>query len=188
MTKNVSLARHHFSVNFFGAVGYGALVFLWLLVLTALMGLVATTAQPQASSASFTTLVLGDIGTQIDTATEPAQPLNTSLRFGLIALLGVLGWIFLYFVAKITSRLVRHMLKLFGQKVTVESLATFKFFIAAAGLIGLVILLQFLPYELSYIKVAVALLGFVGGIVAVAAIWIQKLIVLRYRVAIDRVL
>lgn len=188
MTKIVSPARHHFSVNFFGAVGYGALVFLWLLVLTALMGLVATTTQSQTSSASFSTLVLGDLGTQIDSATEPTQPLSTSLRFGLLALLGVLGWIFLYFVAKVASRSVRHMLRLFGQKVTIESLATFKFFIAAAGLIGLVVLLQFLPYELSYIKVAVALLGFVGGIIAVAAIWMQKIIVQRYRVAIDHVL
>lgn len=187
MTKQAAHRPHTFITNMFGTVGYVATVFVWLLVLDLIVILASFSGVVDTVSTSIsgltTTVYVTDTSTQ--TATSPS---HAPLKFLLSIVLLVLVWIFSYLTAKAASGTLRHFLVLFGRKPSVAALTMAKYLTLAMGLIGLTILLQFVSPLYAGVKLPIAFLGLAGGVVGVGAIWAQKILVVRYRVAAERVL
>jgi hypothetical protein len=184
MTTKASHHGHTFGINFFGTISYISILFVWLLVIDTIATIASLTQVLVTASNSLTTLG----GTTTQTTTQTSVQDHASLQFLLVIALVVFTWIFCYLVAKTMSHTLRHFFVLFGRKLTIVSLSTVKYFILSAGLIGLVILLQFVPSDLNLIKMAIALLGLVGGLAGVTSIWLQRIAVERHRIAIAHVL
>lgn len=172
----------------FGTVGYVAMLFVWLLVLDLIVILASLGG------------VVDDISTSIGTTTnsmylitpttvqaDPASS-HAPLKFLLTVVLIVLVWIFSYFVAKAASKTLRHMLVLFGRKLTIASLTMAKYLVMSMGLIGLIVLLQFVEPTFVELKLPIAFMGLAAGVLGVGAVWAQRVLVARHHVSIDRVL
>ena len=156
----------------------------WLLVLNTIATLAFLSQDVNTAATGMLSLESSGV-TQLQAATPDTYG---ALRFLLICMLLVASWAFVYFVAKAASHALRHFLTLFGRKATIATISTIKYFVIAAGLIGLVVLLQFIPNDYASTKMVIALFGLMSGVAGVGSIWMQKLLVTRYRVAISRVL
>lgn len=165
------------------------MLFVWLLVLdlivilASLSGFVNDFSVSLGNTTTSVYVMEPNSGTNGDTSVTHAP-----LKFLLIIVLGVLVWIFCYLVAKASSRALRHLLVLFGRRASVAMLTMVKYMVMSMGLIGLIILLQFVAPELAALKLPIAFLGLAAGLVGVGAIWAQRVLVTRYRVPIDHVL
>lgn len=172
----------------FGTVGYVATVFIWLLVLDLIVILTSLSGIVDTVSTSFgglaTSVYVADTTAQTTAATVSHAP----LKFLLSIILIVLVWIFSYLTAKAASGTLRHLLVLFGRKPSVASLAMAKYLALAMGLIGLIILLQFVSPLYAGVKLPIAFLGLTGGVIGVGAIWAQKVLAARYRLTVERIL
>ena len=160
-----------FSTNFFGVVGYIGSSLVWLLAIACGVLLIPT------DSTSYWTEV----------APGSSADLSPVLRLMLVALVVIVFWAFWYVASRILSRIVRRIAGLFTKKVTREILIKTKYYIHAFGLQALVILLLFVPLY-GWEKAAVALLGLLGGVAGIIAIWIQSRLAARHRVPIARIL
>lgn len=189
MTKNTTHPPHTFVTNMFGTIGYVSMLFVWLLVfdliviLASLSGFVNDLSVSLGNATTSVYVVEPTSGADSDTSVTHAP-----LKFLLIIVLGVLVWIFCYLVAKASSRALRHLLALFGRKASVAMLTMAKYMIMSMGLIGLIVLLQFVEPELAILKLPIAFMGLAAGLVGVGAIWSQRVLVARYRVPVDHVL
>lgn len=189
MTKNTTHYPHTFVTNMFGTIGYVSLLFVWLLVLDLIVILAALSGVVDTISVTIGNATISVYGG--DMASQPTSDMSAShapLKFLLIIALGVLIWIFSYFVAKASSRALRHLLVLFGRKPTIALLTTAKYMLMSMGLIGLIVLLQFVEPLFAGLKLPIAFLGLLAGLVGVGAIWAQRVLVARYRVPVERVL
>ena len=184
MTQKNPHHSHTFILNIFGAAGYVATLLVWLLVLECIVVLLGFTKTVNDASVSVATLT----GTGDTSPVAAAVQSSMLLQFLLIILLAVLTWISCYYVAKGSSRLLRRFLMLYGRKETLAAIMRVKMLLLAVGLLGIAILVQFIPAQYAAITFAISFLGLVGGIVACLAIWVQKILAQRYRVAIARVL
>lgn len=189
MTKNTTHPPHTFVTNMFGTIGYVSMLFVWLLVLDLIVILASLSGFVNDLSVSLgnatTSVYVMEPGTGTDGDVSVA---HAPLKFLLIIVLGVLVWIFCYLVAKASSRALRHFLVLFGRKPSVAMLTMVKYMVMSMGLIGLIVLLQFVEPELAVLKLPIAFMGLTGGLIGVGAIWAQRVLVTRYHVPIDRVL
>lgn len=186
MTTSRTHPKHTFVINFFGALGYVMTLLVWLLVINTVATIAFLSQAVNNAANEILALEGGSVVAQAQ-ATSSADVYG-ALRFLLICILLVASWAFFYFVARSASHVLRHFLVLFGRKITMATISTVKYFVIAAGLIGLVVLLQFIPNDYAATKMVISLFGLMSGVVGVGSIWLQRLLVHRYRVAVSRVL
>ncbi|RYX78468.1 hypothetical protein EON76_06260 [bacterium] len=180
MTK-VSHRSHTFSSNFIGSIGYLSTLLVWLLVLNALIQIFALqTALSNVSSPLYAVLP----GTLDQSAGSESNQL-LSIKFLLIGLLLIVIWALVYIASRIGTKIIRHFLRLFGKKVTIDTLVRAKYLWLCLGLLLLAALLLFIPNSLVYLKMPLAFIGFVAGCIGVGAIWVQSVLVARYRLKVD---
>jgi hypothetical protein len=185
MSQKRAHHNHTFVMNFFGALGYSATIFVWLLVIETISVLLPIGSQINDVSS--------DLSSSINTATyssqaSPVVQSQASLRFLLIIALIICTWVFCYMAARASSRTLRHLLKLYGRKESIGAIFTIKYLGLIVGLIGVVILLQFVPDAQVMVKFPISFLGLIAGIVAAGSIWLQRIMAVRHRVAASHVL
>lgn len=172
---------HTFSVNFIGAFGYVSTLLVWLLVFTAIIQIFALqTILTDASNPLYSILP--------SPVSQPLDPQSSQLQFVNFLLVGVLLvviWMLVHLGSRLGIKIIRHFLRLFGKKVTVNAVIRAKYFWLGAGLVLLVLSLLFIPNALVYLKMPLALIGFTAGSIGVGSIWVQSVLAVRYRVTVD---
>lgn len=172
---------HTFSSNFIGSLGYLCTLLVWLLVLNALIQIFALQAVLSNVSSPLYAVLPG-LSAQVASGESDQM---TAIKFLLIGLLLVVVWALVYIASRIGTKIIRHFLRLFGKKVTIDTLVRAKYFWLGFGLLLLAILLVFIPNSLVYLKMPLALIGFIAGCVGVGAIWTQSVLASRYRLEVD---
>lgn len=167
---------HSFSTNFFGVVGYIGSSLVWLLVI--FCGLFFLPAG--VDSVSVTTF---SESSSHSSYTEMSAP----LRLLLVVLVFIVFWAFAYVASRVLSRVVKRITRTLGWKMNVLTLIRTKYIIHALGLLLLVALLMAAPMVI-WIKIAVAMLGFLGGTIGVASISLQQLLAKRHRISATHLL
>lgn len=181
MTK-LSHRPHTFSSNFIGSIGYLCTLLVWLLVLNALIQIFTLQAVLSNVSSPFYAVLPGTSAHQLASSESDQM---TASKFLLIGLLLVVVWALVYIASRIGTKIIRHFLRLFGKKVTIDTLVRAKYFWLGLGLLLLAALLLFIPNALVYLKMPLALIGFIAGCVGVGAIWAQSVLAARYRLKVD---
>lgn len=185
MTSHTTHRPHTFIANMLGSFGHVATLFVWLLVLDLVVILVSLSGAVADISASIGLPAAVSNDTAVSQATSVS---HAPLQFLLTVLLLVLTWIFGYFLARASSRGLRHLLVLFGRRPSLPLLVTAKYLAIATGLIGVVVLLQFVPPVQAAVKLPIAFLALLSGCIGVGSIWAQRIIAERYHAKIDQIL
>ena len=185
--KKSSQGSHTFSVNVFGTIGYIGIIGTWVfLIVAAIVFVKGDTLIDSASQLPILSVY------------EAASPIASSaptngierdvIRFLLIALLCVATWLFCHVAGKAVSRVIKRLIRHAHHRVTLRSLEYAKLSIAAVGLILLAGFLLIFPDDLAFGRFALALLGFMSGIIAAGGIWVQQVLVRRYKVPVNDVI
>ena len=185
--KNSKKNAHTFSVNVFGTIGYVGTVGVWVFLIVAMI--VMATGMTFMSAPSYVPTLVSYDSSALITVAQPTDPLARHvLQFLLVALLVVATWIFCHMTGRAVSRVIRRMLRHWHKRVTLPSLELAKLSIVGVGLVLLTAALLLFPGDLALGRFALALLGFVSGIVAVGGIGVQQVLVRRYNVRLEDVI
>lgn len=167
---------HSFSTNFFGALGYVGSSAVWLLAIATSVYLFPSTDAIVTVWSTFAT----------ETTSESIAP-SPVIAFLLYAVLAVAAWGFVYFAARILSRVIRRIGLLFARKVTYDVFFKAKYFVHALGLVVLVIMLLIAPAGLLE-KNFIAFMGLISGLAGISAIVIQRRLTDRHMVPVEYLL
>lgn len=121
---------------------------------------------------------------------QPDPAVSPIFRMLLSVLLAIVFWAFAYFAARILTRVVRRIVRLFHKRSKKELTSVFfsvKLFIHTLALVMFVPMLILVP-ALVWEKAAIGLLGMIGGILGLAAILLQRVAATRHKVPYEQIL
>lgn len=178
MKKNKTHNPHRFIANIFGAIGYTALIFVWLL-LTETVTVLFYSAESTLFFAELSSVITAGQTAQSETVNHDA------FRFILIVALAIVIWGLVHYGSLLGSLMLRKFIKLTGGKSSLETLAMTKYLSLTIGLLAVALLLVFIPSGVPVMKFAIAFLGFVAGLIGFSTFWIQHLISSRHKLRFD---